>query len=149
MKTNAVTHPASAGAMQRSRAGSAAASVGPVRRGRAGPAAAAAEHRNVHRRMNSAATQLRRDIERALRTRKAKPGTFTARVETRCKGAAQKIWQGMSRRPSITTVAIGGGALAAAIEVGAAELAFAIAVTYVAYQVLREGVPVADAIEEV
>jgi hypothetical protein len=94
------------------------------------------------------AEEVRHRIERMLRIRRAPEGTARRDIESRMKDAGASLWTAMKKRPSIGVVLWGGVGLMAAEVIGVAELAAGIAFAYAAYQVLRKGMPVADAIEK-
>jgi hypothetical protein len=94
------------------------------------------------------ANEIRADIDRTLQRRSAHEGTWKARAEDRLKRRGAWVWRGMKKRPSIGVIAAGGAALLLADAVGVGELAMAIGIGYAAYQVLRKGTPVDEALRE-
>jgi methylmalonyl-CoA mutase N-terminal domain/subunit len=93
--------------------------------------------------------QMADDIDRTLRHRRAPPGTLRSRAEDRAKRAGERAWIGLKKRPSLGVIGIGGLAVAAAGAVGVGELALGIAAGLAAWQVLRKGKSVEQAIEDI
>jgi hypothetical protein len=88
------------------------------------------------------------DIDRTLRHRRARPGTLRSSAEDRAKRAGSRAWTGLKRHPSLGVLGVGGLAVAAAAAVGVGELALGIAAGLAAWQVLRKGKSVEQALEE-
>jgi hypothetical protein len=88
------------------------------------------------------------DIDRTLDRRVAPPGTFRARAEHETKRQGTHVWRMLKERPTVGVILFGGLAIAAADAVGVGELAIGIAVGYAAWQVLRKGKSVGEALTE-
>ena len=88
------------------------------------------------------------DIERSLERRSASSGTLRARAEDKAKRGGVKVWRAFKKRPSLGVIVFGGLAIAAADAVGVGELAMGIAIGYAAWQVLRKGKSVGEALAE-
>jgi hypothetical protein len=88
------------------------------------------------------------DIEHTLEQRSAPAGTVRARAEDRAKRGGVHLWRALKKRPSIGVLLCGGLAVAAADAVGVGELAIGLAVGYAAWQVLRKGKSVGEALTE-
>jgi len=94
------------------------------------------------------AREVRSDLERTLRTRHYGEGKILFTVEDGAKSAAAKVWHRLKARPyaGIAVASVLGFTLASATGVG--ELAFGVLCGYGAYQVLRRGEPLGEAVEE-
>jgi hypothetical protein len=92
--------------------------------------------------------ELSDDIDRALDRRVAPPGTLRAQAEHEVKQGGARVWRALKHRPSIGVLVIGGLAIAAADAVGVGELAMGIGLGFAAWQVLRKGKTVEQALEE-
>lgn len=103
----------------------------------------------THEVRGGTARELRHDIERVLRRRRARPGTTTATLESRLKSTGARGWHFLRRHPAMGVALVGGGAFAAAASVGVGELAFAVGAAFAAYKVLRKGEAPDRAIEDV
>ncbi len=91
---------------------------------------------------------LRRHLEHELELRRAPGGTVRARVENRLKRDLTRGWRLLKARPFLGVALASGTTLALASAVGVGELVVTMAVAYGTYLVLREGVPVNQAAEE-
>lgn len=83
-----------------------------------------------------------------IERRNTPAGTWRAYVEDVANRGGARVWTALKRRPSLGVVLFGGMAIAAAGAVGVGELALGIAIGYAAWQVLRGGKSIAEAIEE-
>src|ERR1700733_6773088 len=88
------------------------------------------------------------DIEHTLDRRTAPSGTIGARMEDRAKRGGVHAWRALKKRPSLGVVLFGGTAIVLADAVGVGELALGIAIGYAAWQVLRKGKSVGEALAE-
>jgi hypothetical protein len=95
-----------------------------------------------------AAHRARKRIERALHSRVAPKGTTRGRIESTVKGGGERIWSELKRHPSIGVAAAAGLGLTAALVIGVGELAFGVAAGYAAYEVLKEGMPLPEAVKD-
>jgi hypothetical protein len=97
-------------------------------------------------------TEVRARIEHSLHIRNAPRGTPIGDVEHVLKTHGHRLWNQLRKRPSIGVAVVGVAGLGLALAVGVGELMIAFGAGYVAWQVLREGVPpkeaVANAIKE-
>jgi hypothetical protein len=87
-------------------------------------------------------------IDHTLDCRTAPAGTLRAWVEDEAKRGGTRVWRALERRPSLGVVLVGGLAIAAADAVGVGELAMGIGIGYAAWQVLRKGQSVGEALQE-
>lgn len=92
-------------------------------------------------------TEVRARIDRALKVRTAPRGTRMAHVEHVVKDGGQRLWKQLKKRPSLGVALVGATGLGLAMTVGVGELAIAAIAGYAAWQVLREGVPPKQAVE--
>jgi hypothetical protein len=94
------------------------------------------------------ARELRSDLERTLRRRHFGEGKVLFAVEDSAKSATAKVWHGLKAKPyaGIAAASLLGFTLASITGVG--ELAFGVLCGYGAYQVLRRGEPIGEAVEE-
>jgi hypothetical protein len=94
------------------------------------------------------ARELRSDLERTLRKRHFGEGRILYAVEDGAKSATAKVWHRLKVQPyvGIAAASLVGFTLASVTGVG--ELAFGVLCGYGAYQVLRRGEPVSEAVEE-
>jgi hypothetical protein len=93
--------------------------------------------------------ELASEIDHTLERRCAPTGTLRARLEDEAKRRGDRLWRALKKRPSFGVVVLGGMALVAAEAVGVGELAMGIAIGYAAWQVLREGKSIGEALAEV
>lgn len=112
-----------------------------MKRSREAEAGRHAPRRNLRR-------ELLDDIDHALERRSAPAGTLRAHVEDATKRGGAAVLRVLRTRPSLGVVVFGGLAIAAADLVGVGELGMGIVIGYAAWQVLRKGEPVGEAIEE-
>jgi hypothetical protein len=94
------------------------------------------------------AHEVRAAIEVALKSRTAPPGTRASRIEESMKGKLSDAWKMAKRHPSLGVLAATGVGLAAVELLGVGEIAVGVAFGYAAYQVLRKGMPLSEAIEK-
>ena len=87
-----------------------------------------------------AARDLRARVEKSLRTRSARSGTVSAKLEDTFKKTGTYVWKKMRRRPAAGVVAAGAMGMALASAVGVGELAIGFVAAYAAYEVLAEGI---------
>lgn len=94
------------------------------------------------------ARELRSDLEHTLRSRHFGEGKILFAVEDGAKSATAKVWRRLKAKPytGVAAASMLGFALASAAGVG--ELAFGVLCGYGAYQVLRRGESVSEAVEE-
>ncbi len=95
-----------------------------------------------------AAHRARKRIDRALHSRVESEGTARGRIESALKGGGERVWSELKRHPSIGVAAAAGLGLTAAFVIGVGELAFAVTAGYAAYEVLKEGVPLPEAVKD-
>ncbi len=91
---------------------------------------------------------LHREIDDLLSSRRARQGTALARVEDTTKRAGAKLWSELKKHPSAASLGAGGVGLAIAEVVGVGELLLGAIAGYAAYEVLKRGVPLSQALEE-
>jgi hypothetical protein len=94
------------------------------------------------------ARELRSDLERSLRRRHFGEGKILFAVEDGAKSATAKVWHRLKAKPyaGVAAASMLGFTLASVTGVG--ELAFGVLCGYGAYQVLRRGESVSEAVEE-
>jgi hypothetical protein len=116
------------------------------------PAAASPMHPADHLPPRAAvppvARELRADLEHSLRTRHFGQGKLLFQVEDGAKSAAAKVWHRFKRQPYAGILAASVLGFTVASVTGVGELAIAALCGYGAYQVLRRGEPVGEAVEE-
>lgn len=88
------------------------------------------------------------DIDHSLERRTAPAGTWRAHAEDAAKRGGARVWRALKKRPSLGVALFGGLAITAANAVGVGELALGIGIGYAAWQVLRKGTPIGEALEE-
>lgn len=71
-----------------------------------------------------------------------------ARAEDEAKRGMGRVWGELKKRPSIGVIVFGGLAIAAADAIGVGELAMGIGIGYAAWQVLRKGKSIGEALRE-
>jgi hypothetical protein len=112
-------------------------------------AAGAEASSSVHPRPKlTTAREIRYAVEMALESRRMPPGTRARDYEEKLKRRLHHAWKAAKIRPSIGVIAATATGLAAAQFFGVGEIAIGVAFGYAAYQVLREGVPLSQAIEK-
>jgi hypothetical protein len=97
---------------------------------------------------SATAKQVHDDVEESLRPRDREPGS-AGRLQDRLKTASGAVWQAAKRHPFLASAALGVAGAVGAVTIGATELAFAGALAFAAYKVLREGEPPLQALAEV
>jgi hypothetical protein len=105
------------------------------------PAQRVAERRDLGR-------EIFHNIDHMLERRSARAGSWLGRAEDATKRGGTRVWRALGERPSIGVALLGGAAIAAADAVGVGELAMGIMIGYAAWQVLRKGKPVGEALAE-
>jgi hypothetical protein len=95
---------------------------------------------------SATARQVHDDVEGTLRPRE--PGA-AGRLQDRLKAAGGAVWQAAKRHPFLASATLGVTGAIGAVTIGATELAFAGALAFAAYKVLREGEPPLKAFAEV
>jgi len=94
------------------------------------------------------AREVRCRVDRALSSVSSPPGTRAAKVERRLKASLTPAWEKLKERPAVGVVAAGGLGFVAAEVIGVSEILLAIGFAYVAYDVLKKGLPLSEAVDD-
>jgi hypothetical protein len=92
--------------------------------------------------------RIRRDLERTLHERVAPPGTRARRVESSLKISAGRTLDRLKKHAGVGVALAAGLGWLAADVVGVGEITMVVGFAYVAYEVLRKGVPLEKAVGE-
>jgi hypothetical protein len=94
------------------------------------------------------ADQVRDDIERALHERVTPAGTRSRVIESTAKGAAAWAFARLKKHSAVGVALAAGLGWVAADLVGVGELTMIVGFGYVAYEVLRKGLPLGEAVAD-
>jgi len=89
------------------------------------------------------------DIIHMITRRNAPAGTWRAHVEDVAKRGGARVWNTLKKHPSIGVVVFGGLTMTAASAVGVGEMVLGITIGYAAWQGLRKGKTIDEALGEV